>query len=77
MTGLERRIEAGNFMLADTMTMPEIADALQTALFEEALVTIPEGFMRRGDCGTTGRSQHHGAGSLSGRGAQPAQPEHL
>jgi UPF0755 protein len=43
-TGLERRIEAGNFMLADTMTMPEIAQALQTALFEEALVTIPEGF---------------------------------
>lgn len=43
-TGLERRIEAGNFMLTDTMTMPEIAEALQTALFEEALVTIPEGF---------------------------------
>ena len=43
-TGLERRIETGNFMLADTMTMPEIAEALQTALFEEALVTIPEGF---------------------------------
>jgi UPF0755 protein len=43
-TGLERRIEAGNFMLADTMTMPEVAEALQTALFEEALVTIPEGF---------------------------------
>ena len=43
-TGLERRIEAGNFMLAETMTIPEIAEALQTALFEEALVTIPEGF---------------------------------
>ena len=43
-TGLERRIEAGNFMLAETMTMPEVADALQTALFEEVLVTIPEGF---------------------------------
>ncbi|HRW47788.1 MAG TPA: endolytic transglycosylase MltG [Caldilinea sp.] len=42
-TGLERNIEAGNFMLADTMTMPEVAEALQTALFEEALVTIPEG----------------------------------
>jgi UPF0755 protein len=25
------------------MTMPEVAEALQTALFEEALVTIPEG----------------------------------
>ncbi|OUC07343.1 hypothetical protein RY27_15455, partial [Litorilinea aerophila] len=43
-TGLERRIEAGNFMLSETMTMPEIAEALQTALFEEVLVTIPEGF---------------------------------
>ncbi len=42
-TGLERNIEAGNFMLADTMTMPEIAESLQSALFEEALVTIPEG----------------------------------
>ena len=43
-SGLERRIEAGNFMLADTMTVPEIGEALQTALFEEVLVTIPEGF---------------------------------
>jgi UPF0755 protein len=43
-TGLERRIEAGNFILAETMTMPEIAEALQTALFEEVPVTIPEGF---------------------------------
>ncbi len=43
-TGLERRIEAGNFMLAETMTIPELATALQTALFEEVLVTIPEGF---------------------------------
>lgn len=42
-TGMERKIEAGNFMLSETMTMPEIAEALQTALFEEALVTIPEG----------------------------------
>ena len=43
-TGLERRIEAGNFMLAETMTIPEVAEALQTALFEEVVVTIPEGF---------------------------------
>ena len=43
-TGLERRIEAGNFMLADNMTVPQVAEALQTALFEEVLVTIPEGF---------------------------------
>jgi UPF0755 protein len=43
-TGLDRRINAGNFMLADNMTIPEIAEALQNALFEEVLVTIPEGF---------------------------------
>lgn len=42
-TGAERDIEAGNFMLANTMTMPEVAEALKHALFEEALVTIPEG----------------------------------
>ncbi len=30
-------------MLADTMTMPEIGEALQSALFEEAVVTVPEG----------------------------------
>ena len=42
--GLARRIEAGNFMLAETMSIPEVAVALQDALFEEALVTIPEGF---------------------------------
>jgi UPF0755 protein len=43
-TGLDRRIEAGNFMLAETMTIPDVAEALQNALFEEALITIPEGF---------------------------------
>ena len=43
-TGLDRRIEAGNFMLAETMTPPEVAEALQSALFEEVVVTIPEGF---------------------------------
>jgi UPF0755 protein len=42
-TGLERNIEAGNFMLAETMTMPEVAESLQNALFEETLVTLPEG----------------------------------
>ncbi len=42
--GLARRIEAGNFMLAETMTIPEVAEALQSALFEEVLVTVPEGF---------------------------------
>ncbi len=43
-SGLDRKINAGNFMLAETMTMPQIAEALQYALFEEALVTVPEGF---------------------------------
>jgi UPF0755 protein len=42
--GLDRRINAGNFMLAETMTIPEIAEALQHALIAEANVTIPEGF---------------------------------
>ena len=41
---LDRNIEAGNFMLADSMTIPEIAQELQQARFEEVLVTIPEGF---------------------------------
>jgi len=43
-SGLERRIQAGNFMLAETMTVPEVAVALQQALEAEATVTIPEGF---------------------------------
>lgn len=43
-TGLDRRLAAGNFMLSETMTIPEIAEALQEARFEEVLVTIPEGF---------------------------------
>lgn len=42
-TGAERQIEAGNFMLSSNMTMPQVAEALQHALFEEAVVTIPEG----------------------------------
>lgn len=41
---LARRIQSGNFMLAETMTIPEVAEALQKALLEEVLVTIPEGF---------------------------------
>ncbi|MBX3012783.1 MAG: endolytic transglycosylase MltG [Caldilineaceae bacterium] len=43
-TGLERRIQAGNFMLSETMNMREVAQALQQALEAEATVTIPEGF---------------------------------
>lgn len=42
--GLERRINAGNFILADTMTVPQIAEALQNALSPEAVITVPEGF---------------------------------
>jgi UPF0755 protein len=42
--GLERNIEAGHFMLAESMTVPEIANELQQARFEEVPVTIPEGF---------------------------------
>ncbi|MEM7127878.1 MAG: endolytic transglycosylase MltG [Chloroflexota bacterium] len=41
---LARRIQSGNFMLSDTMTVPEVALALQKALLEEVVVTIPEGF---------------------------------
>ncbi len=41
---LDKGVNAGNFMLAPTMTMPEVAEALQHALFDEELVTIPEGF---------------------------------
>jgi len=43
-SGLERRVQAGNFMLSETMNMREVAQALQQALEAEALVTIPEGF---------------------------------
>ncbi len=43
-SGLDRGLAAGNFMLSENMTMPQVADALQNALFEEVLVTIPEGF---------------------------------
>ena len=43
-SGLERRVQAGNFMLAQTMTVPEVANALQQALEAESLITIPEGF---------------------------------
>lgn len=42
--GLDRNIDAGNFMLASSMTVPEIAQELQQARFEEVPVTIPEGF---------------------------------
>ncbi len=44
--GLEHYLTAGNFLLSKDMTMPELAFALQTASYDEALVTIPEGLRR-------------------------------
>lgn len=41
--GLDRYLEAGNFMLAGNMTLPEVAAALQASSYEEVLVTLPEG----------------------------------
>jgi UPF0755 protein len=41
---LDRGIDAGNFMLSESMTMRQVADALQEASFREEIVTIPEGF---------------------------------
>ncbi len=43
-SGLDRRVDQGNFMLADTMTVPQLAEALQNPMIEQALITIPEGF---------------------------------
>lgn len=43
-SGQERQVQAGNFLLSETMTMPEIAEALQSPREEEVVVTIPEGF---------------------------------
>ncbi len=41
--GIAARLEAGNFELSPSMTMPEIAQALQQARIQEITVTIPEG----------------------------------
>ncbi len=41
--GLDQRLAAGNFELASTMPMTEIAERLQRPRFEEIVVTIPEG----------------------------------
>jgi len=43
-SGLERHVAQGNFLLADTMNIPQVADALQKPMMEQAVVTIPEGF---------------------------------
>jgi UPF0755 protein len=41
--GIDQRLAAGTFEIANSMSMPEIADRLQEARYEEVLVTIPEG----------------------------------
>jgi UPF0755 protein len=43
-SGLERHVAQGNFLLAETMTIPQVATALQKPMLEQAPVTIPEGF---------------------------------
>ncbi|MCS6843452.1 MAG: endolytic transglycosylase MltG [Caldilineales bacterium] len=42
--GIDRRLEAGDFELTTSMTMPEIAQALQRAIVREVTITIPEGW---------------------------------
>lgn len=42
--GIDQQLEAGDFELAYTMTMPEIAQALQQALVRQVTVTVPEGW---------------------------------
>jgi len=41
---IDQQLEAGDFELAYSMTMPEIAQALQQALVRQVTVTIPEGW---------------------------------
>ena len=41
--GIDRRLAAGDFEIAPSMTMPEVAERLQRARFEEIVVTVPEG----------------------------------
>lgn len=42
-TGIDQRLAAGDFEIAQNMSMTEIAERLQRARYEEILVTIPEG----------------------------------
>lgn len=41
--GVDQRLAAGDFEIAQNMTMGEIADRLQQAHYEEIAITIPEG----------------------------------
>jgi UPF0755 protein len=43
LNGLEHKLEAGDFTLSAAMTVPEMADALQSAFSEDVVVRIPEG----------------------------------
>jgi UPF0755 protein len=41
--GIDHKLAAGDFELAPSMNMPEVAQELQRAKFEEIVLTIPEG----------------------------------
>ena len=41
--GIDQRLAAGDFEIAKNMTMPQIAEQLQRARYEEIVLTIPEG----------------------------------
>ncbi len=43
LNGIDQKLEAGDFLLSKAMTVPEIAEALQSARAEDVLVRIPEG----------------------------------
>jgi len=42
--GLDRDLEAGDYELSPSMTIPQIAEVLQRAWAEEVMLTIPEGW---------------------------------
>jgi len=42
--GLDRGLEAGDYELSPSMTIPQIAERLQRAQAEEVVVTVPEGW---------------------------------
>lgn len=42
--GVDSRLEAGDYQLAQTMTMPEIAEVLQHAQMEEVVIRVIEGW---------------------------------
>jgi len=44
LTGIGSRIQAGSFVLSPTMTLVQIADALQNGKTDQIAITIPEGY---------------------------------